>query len=265
MKHLLAIAILACSLPHSLSAQFGELDLLKITNKTPVVEFEYFITDKVEKLGEIVASWQPNNYLTNNDVVYIQTNQPVSPGDVFSIYQDHGSVGVPGQAFSSAGRRIQVLGGLKVTEIQEEVVEAVLFGATTKIERGAPFMKLMNRQVQVKPQEPLKDIRGIILSPAGVTNLTGSFEFSFINRGSNDGLRVNDLLYVYSRGHTKRGARVKLPEVNIAALVVVHTSDKNATVYNLGGIDAFDAGFPFKSAIDAEKYLTEGTAKTIAD
>lgn len=233
-----------------------KIDLLGKVDRNPRVEYEYFISEKIKPVGQIIASWRQADYLSNDDVVYLKTNSPVSPGDRFSIYKDIDAVKAPKSFFgSSKGRRIQVIGALKVTAVKEEVVEAKIYNATHDINRGNHLMPLIDRVVTIDPQEPSKMVRGTILGPAEPTNLTGTFLFSFIDKGTRDGLKQNDLLYVYRKGFSAPGVTAKLPEVNIASLVVVNASENFSTVYNLTSIDAFEGGDKFKSAMTEVKYL----------
>jgi len=166
-----------------------------------------------------------------------------------------GNVEKPGSLFSTSGERIHILGYVRVTAVKPGIIVAKIYGAKEDIDRGNWIAPLIDRRVKVDPHNCKKDVRGIILSAAGPNNLIGSYQFTFLNKGSADGLNVNDKLYIYRKGTSAPGVDADLPEVNVAELVVVATTDKYATAYTLGGMEHFEAGAHFKTAVPETHYL----------
>ena len=175
---------------NALKAQ-NSLEKLDGLNKTPYLDLEYIIANKMESVGIIAASWQPSTYLTSEDVVYLEMEMPVSVGDQFTVYRDVGDIKQLGTFFGSAGRRIQFLGDVRVTKVSD-IVEARIYNAIDDINTGNKLMPYFSRRIEISPRIPTNDIRGKILGPAEPKEIAGSYLFVFLDKGSNDGLRMND-------------------------------------------------------------------------
>lgn len=267
LKILLSIATL---FSFQLQAEeFQKIDKLSLVNKTPVVDFEYFISNDFKSVGKIVASWVQAEFLTNEDTVYLKLDHPASPGDRFGVYKKLDKIDDPSASFSG-GYRIQYLGNVKVLEVKEKVIVGKIYNARDNINRGDLIGELMDTNIKIQPHEPKVMVRGKVMAPAAPIHMSGTYEFAFINKGSKDGLQVNDLLYIYRKGTGRKGIpESDLPEVNVSSLVVVNTSEKYSTVYSLTGIEPYEKGANFKSAMNEVRYLdqkpeanTEPTAPT---
>lgn len=241
-----------------LNAQTSKIEELKRITRIPYVAPENIITDRFESLGKIVASHRNQRYLSNDDIVYLQMNKPVSVGDRFSVYADRGKVKVPGSWLQSKGRKIQILGYVLVTEVSSNWVTAKIYDAKEDIMRGNEIGPLVDFSLAINPQEPKSMIRGRILSAAKNSHMIGSYEFAFIDKGKADGLQINDRLYVYRSGDSFKNINSNLPEIPVAELVVVQLDEHVGTVYTLNSHESFEAGAAFKSAISEVKYLDEG-------
>ncbi|PIR22856.1 MAG: hypothetical protein COV44_05900 [Deltaproteobacteria bacterium CG11_big_fil_rev_8_21_14_0_20_45_16] len=241
---------------NALKAQ-NSLEKLDGLNKTPYLDLEYIIANKMESVGIIAASWQPSTYLTSEDVVYLEMEMPVSVGDQFTVYRDVGDIKQLGTFFGSAGRRIQFLGDVRVTKVSD-IVEARIYNAIDDINTGNKLMPYFSRRIEISPRIPTNDIRGKILGPAEPKEIAGSYLFVFLDKGSNDGLRMNDKLFVYKKGHGSKAIKSHLPDVNIAELMVVAVTETHATAYVLNSVEGFEAGANFKTALPEIKYLDPG-------
>jgi hypothetical protein len=228
--------------------------LMKITGD-PQVTPRNIMVEQMESLGEISGSNRTANYLTNGDLVFLRMNIPVSVGDVFSVYTDHGPLKKSYRFQQDTGRRVQILGEVFITDVKSGWIIGRLRNAQDDIQRGHQIGRLMNFQVQLKPQEPQKPIRGRILGGSEGEQMIGTYRFAFIDKGSQDGLNLNDRLLVMKEPDSINKVSANFPELPIAELIVVHLDQRYSTVYVFGGIESFAAGAPFKSAISEERYL----------
>jgi hypothetical protein len=233
-----------------------QMQKLKITETNPSVTFESLLVDKQEALGTIVGSYKNQKYLSNGDTIYLHLKNPsVSPGDEFVIYDDLGPVSDPKLAFSKVGSQILIKGFATVTQVTPQAILAKIYDANTEVHLGDLVGPALETSVDLKPTEPSTMITGEVLSSAADAFMIGSYEFAFINRGSAEGLKVNDLLYVYRTSDGNPDIDPDLPQVNIAELVVVNAAPHFATVYCLDSDETFAAGAAFKSARSEVKYL----------
>jgi hypothetical protein len=80
------------------------------------------------------------------------------------------------------------------------------------------------------PRAPSSDIDGRIISVIGGISLIGQYQVVVMNRGTNNGLSVGDVLTVFRTGEevkdTVRGGKVKLPDEAAGTVMVFMTYDR---------------------------------------
>jgi hypothetical protein len=241
-----------------------EIKQNRFMSEPATVRMENIILDKMEDLGSIVGSYKNVVYLTNEDAIYLKMNAPVSVGDRFSIYRDMGSVEIPNTFFKKAGRSIWIKGYAQVTSIESNTIVAKIYDANLDIVKGDKIGPNWDLTLKLAPQEPKNNVRGQILGAAKDTKFIGPFEFAYLNKGSDDGLNLNDRLFVFRTGDGKETLTKDLPEVNIAELVVTHLSAKTATAYCMGATESFGAASTFKAAKSEVKYMGDAPIPTSA-
>lgn len=228
----------------------------------PKVSLENIAVKNPESVGMVVGSYKKVNYLTNGDTVYLKMENPsLSKGDRYTVFVDQGGIRPVGSHFSTIGHKILVKAYVEITRVLPKTIEAKIYDATSEVVIGDKLMPLMNPEVVIDPQMPKENIEGRILEGAHDVSLIGSHEFAFIDRGLQDGLRINDRLFVYRTVDGGSEIKKDLPQINIAELVVVHADQKLATVYCLGASDKFESGAAFKTAQTDVTYLDTSTPK----
>ncbi|MBN8555237.1 MAG: hypothetical protein J0L93_07325 [Deltaproteobacteria bacterium] len=265
-KCILAIFFAVLSL--QLSLKFGhtfavdsnddfEVKKNSIVTQPPEIMLENIIVEDMKSLGSIVGSYKKNRYLTNLDTVYLKMpNQNVSVGDRFMIYNDLGGVKVPGSFMKKTGKNISIKGFLQVSEVTPNTIVAKIYDSNIDINIGdlvAPISA--DIRVKLNPQEPTANLTGMVLSAAKDVKFIGPYEFAFINKGSADGLKKNDRLFVYRTGDGNQKVTKELPQVNIAELIVANVSAHHATAYCTGSSESFEEGSTFKTAKSEVRYL----------
>jgi hypothetical protein len=80
------------------------------------------------------------------------------------------------------------------------------------------------------PRTPSSNIDGRIVSVVGGVTQIGQYQVIVMNRGSNDGLTVGDVLSVFQSGEVVkdrlRGGKVKLPDEKAGTVMVFKTYDR---------------------------------------
>lgn len=253
IAHIFFYSILFSSF--SLEAKPSKLEELKKVIGKPSVSPRNIMTQNFKSVGEVSGSNRDSNYLTNGDSVFLKMNVPVSVGDVFSIFKDLGPIKKSYQFQENSVNRIRLLGEVYITDVKSGWVVGTIMNAKGDIQRGAKIGRSLNLRVQLDPQEPQSALRGKILGGSEGEHMIGTHRFTFIDKGSKDGLRVNDRLFVMRASEKINKEDKNFPEVAIAEIIVVHLDENYATAYVLGGSENFEAGSSFKTAISEEKYL----------
>ncbi len=265
MKSLFLFVILTNIFAGSLFAQIrgqDEFDIKRfsITDEEVTVTREHLLMDRLDPLGTVKGSYLSGSFFSNDDLVYLKLkNQQVSVGDKMMIYQDNGPVEIPGKFQKYTGKDILVKGFAEVTKVQADAIIAKLYDCSMQIQVGDQIMSPIDLNLKLVPKEPSKMIRGIVLRSSKNLGIIGPYDYVYLNKGSKDGLEINDRLYVSKKAELNwdAGSKEKKPAVNVSELVVVHTGENVSTAYVLASENSFAPGSVFKSAISDVRFLNE--------
>lgn len=225
------------------------------------VMLEDILVENFESVGKVGGAYIGAALLANRDFIHLDLKNPsVSVGDRFAVYGDLGALNIPGAFNRKVGKRLRLKGLVEVTKVTNGAVVGQIYDSSMSIEVGDILSPLAEVNFEIKPKEPTRRVRGKILSGARDFSLISPHDFAFINRGSQDGLQLNDRLFVYQTSEMDPRIDKSLPPVNIAELVVVHLGSKLSTVYCLGANDSFSAGASFQSAISEVRFLDDKSA-----
>ena len=105
---------------------------------------------------------------------------------------------------------------------------------TDTMQEAIPGDKLIPASVEVAfnffPQAPAGQIEGRIISVVGGVTQIGQYQVVVINRGTNNGLSVGDVLSVYQAGAVVKdrvaGGSVKLPDEKAGTVMVFKSYDR---------------------------------------
>ena len=216
-----------------------QLDGLKYTvgaeNAAHVSLNEGFITEEpVEKLGELAYSPLQNQYLAEENLVYLTFEKldEVRVGQKFSVYDVLNDVDHPVDE-RRVGTKIKVMGVVEVIGVDEHVARARVTQSYEEIKRGLPLTHLIEHYLLVNPRQNLIDLEGIIIDAMRPQKEIGQFFQVFIDRGAKDGVQVGNRFFVMRRGdgflHLTPDRDQDLPWEQIGEALVVDTQDRNST------------------------------------
>ena len=105
---------------------------------------------------------------------------------------------------------------------------------TDTMQEAIPGDKLIPASVDMAlnffPQAPASQVEGRIISVAGGVTQIGQYQVVVINRGTNNGLSVGDVLSVYKTGDVVKdrfaGGKVKLPDEKAATVMIFKSYDR---------------------------------------
>jgi len=258
-----AVSLLSLSSVFSQDLSLDDLEMRKkaiLEEANPSVTVESILADRDEPLGKVVGAFKKQRYYTLSDTIYIQLkSSTVSPGDRFAIYTDEGGVTDPDRALRKLGKKIRVRGFIVVTKVTPDTVIGKIDESFIDIHIGDLIGPPFEVNIEVDPKEPDKMIRGRVLESAVNHEIIGGYEFAYLDKGSADGLALNDKLFVFRTADGSMKIDPHLPEVTIAEMVVVHVAEHFSTAYCLNSAEAFRKGSAFKSAKSEVKYLSEPT------
>lgn len=151
-----------------------------------------YITDSVSSVGVIYDTPAETTQLIPGDYAYIRTDNPVKKGDTFYIIYPVEKVKHPVTG-ANLGTRIAILGTAELVEEQDPKI------LITKSYVEIPIGSLLDTYYEIKPPlnipNPRKpDVDGYIVTSLRRLKYLGTENIVFIDKGSNDGLEVGDLL-----------------------------------------------------------------------
>lgn len=157
-----------------------------------------YITDEVKSAGKITGAPSGRTLFGDNDYVYIKTKNSANTGDKFYIIRSDKFIKHPGTK-KKLGHLIGVIGIAEVIGTENGEIKAKI----TKSYRDVLTGDLLDTFYEVEPvmeeDTPRKpDISGFIVAIHQMRTISGYMDILFIDKGSNNGLEVGDMLKTVS-------------------------------------------------------------------
>ncbi|GAC1551973.1 MAG: LysM peptidoglycan-binding domain-containing protein [Polyangiales bacterium] len=187
--------------------------------------------EKTDDTGEVVGSPEDTMLLTTYNKVYVRVTgdqaKKLFPGDSLTVFHyartiKSGNVDV--------GKVVQILGTVRVDRVEkgENFVEGTIVEALDVIERGARVGPIERRMDVVPPVTNQADLRGSILTSVHPQVIYGANQVVLVDRGTKQGVRVGNRLFVVRKGDPWRKGLDASGE--LAASSVTLNTDSNATI-----------------------------------
>ena len=205
----------------------------------------------------IVGAIEERSLLSAGDSVYLEypEDRPPEQGKRYAIYTETVPVRHPDNksAVTDVGSYARILGELQVVSVREgKRARAFITDSFDVIERGDKVGPLRSTFRTVEPQPNEVELQGTLVALVGGEQLIGENQVVFLDRGSEDGLRVGNRLYVVRRGDA-RGTTTsyfegigqndqRFPARAIGEVMVVETGKKVATALVTLSLQEFGVG-----------------------
>jgi hypothetical protein len=219
----------------------------KIVNASSLTTYcrrDTFVSKKeLEYAGRIIASFEEKNMLSTYDSVYLKfaNLSEVKVGDRFMIFDRPTPIKHPKNKDVIVGYAVEILGGLKIVKIDEDVATARIFTSYSDIERGAyvlPWTDDNYRKIKARPSQV--DSKGyIVYTTVDDRVLVGENHFVVIDKGREDGIVEGNLFFVVRRGdqldtrmvkyNYEYQGSVKYPDEIVGSIMVIDARDRAST------------------------------------
>jgi hypothetical protein len=210
-------------------------------------QLAFVSTDDLKIAGTVVGSTEERLLLTTNDTIYVSypDGKPPQVGQQYAIYTETKDITEPGKKGKKIGAYVRLLGAVRIDSVKKDkVAQGTILYVTDTIERGARVGTLKTQFKDVQPVVADTDLTATIVAKIGGDTLIGRGQIVFIDRGSEDGLKVGNRLTVVRRGdaYPETNGHVaiagmndpKYPEFIIADAMVIEVATKTATLTVLG-------------------------------
>lgn len=151
------------------------------------------IADTVPEIGIVTDAPTDRSILGENDYAYIKTNEPVHIGKKFYIIDVVEKVNRPNSS-RKLGYLIEILGIAEVVENSGDpkILITTSFGEISQGDLLDNFYEIEQPLAIESPRKP--DLAGYVVATKQLHGISGTFDIVYIDKGSNDGLEVGDLL-----------------------------------------------------------------------
>jgi hypothetical protein len=163
--------------------------------------------------GQIVGAREEQALLSDGNSVYmiLRPGAEVQLGQLLTIFQDvRNPPNTPG-ARRPPGRIVAFKGTVKINswDTKNRVARGELVESLDAIERGAKVGPIGRRYYVVPPASSQIDLQATVLTSMYPHGLLGRDQVVFIDRGSNDGLKAGNRLFIVRHGDEWRRSLVR--------------------------------------------------------
>ncbi|WP_320044814.1 LysM peptidoglycan-binding domain-containing protein [uncultured Desulfobacter sp.] len=214
----------------------------------PAIHSTGFIKkEQVPALGTVLREQEGNIMMTTNDVVYIRpTGQP--PFVTGHRYQIYSTSQVDQKIGTSRYKGVKHLlkADLEIIEVNTQYAAGKIKKAYRDVASGDLVMDFYPRQPTFEVDEHPDPVEAVLLCSEDDNVLVNDYRIAFINKGSEDNIRLGNI-YTIKRGkETESVYDVKtgldIAPVTSGKLIVLHTEPASATVMVLSSIQDIHPG-----------------------
>ncbi|OGW57261.1 MAG: hypothetical protein A2Z09_04225 [Nitrospirae bacterium RBG_16_43_8] len=153
-----------------------------------------YISNEIKSVGKVIGSPSGKKLFGDNDFIYIKTDSDSNTGDRFYIIRPTSLIRHP-KTDKKIGSLIAVVGIAEVTGKENSFTKAKITRAYGDI-RVADLLDTFHEvEPIIETDAPRKPgISGFIIAAHQLRIISGTMDIVFIDKGSNDGLEIGDIL-----------------------------------------------------------------------
>ena len=193
-----------------------------------------YIAKEIKSVGKVTGSPSGQTLFGNNDFIDIKANSNANTGEKFYIIRPIGMIRHP-QTDKKIGHFIAVVGIAEVIGMENGFTKAKVTKAYGDIRVGDLLDTFHEIEPIIETDAPRKpDISGFVIATHQLKIITGAMDIVFIDKGSNDGLEVGDILETTSvdkfNNSRTEGAIQIISLKNSTAAAIVKKSESAVSV-----------------------------------
>lgn len=216
----------------------------------------YLDTGETQSAGSIMGNPDNKSLLGTGDKVYVNvgTSLGVKRGDIFTIFRIISDIRHPNPPHHVVGHRVINLGELKITQVKEDVADAVIINSYQEVQnqdRITPYAPALTTEINLVPSQVA--LEGYILGNKNDTVAMGKNEIIYIDRGAQDGVVPGNIFEVYLPGETKMdpatGRMATLTDQVIGKLVVLDARPTTSVTLAIASNREFAPGYHIRMVL----------------
>jgi hypothetical protein len=158
--------------------------------------------------GSVVGAREEQQLLSEPNTIYmiLRPGADVQLGQLLTLFEDYREPPAPKGARRPPGKIVLFKGTVKIDawDAEHRVARGEVIEALDVIERGAKVGPVGRRYYVVPPAEAQVDVQARVLTSLYPHMILGRDQVVFIDRGTNDGLKPGNRLFVVRRGDSWR-------------------------------------------------------------
>lgn len=241
--------------------------IMNAANFMTYIRRDTFVSKKeLEYAGRIISSFEEKYMLSTYDSVYLKfaNLSEIKVGDKFMIFDKPRPIKHPKKKDVIVGYAVEVLGGLKIIKVDEDIATARIFTSYADITRGMyvlPWQEDNLRRIKARPSQV--DSKGyIVYTTVDDRIISGEHHLVVIDKGREDGIFEGNVFFVVRRGdqldtsmveyNYKYEGNVKYPDEVIGAIMIIDARDRASTGIVISSI---------RELVVGDEVLTKSTVK----
>lgn len=194
----------------------------------------FLSAEEFKAAGKIDSAFSEKRMLSIYDKVYLTFEDmgAVHLGDVYTIFRPGDEIHHPVSG-DTVGYQINTIGTVRVTALHSDRITAIVASANDEVLRGDLVSNLaeFDRKMDRVPSDNDEDVRGIVMAAQNpLLPLLGEHHMVFIDKGSNDGVKVGNAFEVVRSGDptivkTEENESDVYPEETVALIQVIDVNE----------------------------------------
>lgn len=157
-----------------------------------------YVAPKIKNIGKITGSPSGRSLLGKEDFVYIKTNSSLNTSDRFYIVRSDILVEHP-VTKKKLGHLIELIGIVETIGLENGETKAKIIKSYSEVRTGDLLDTYYDVEPVMEEDAPRKpDITGIVIATRLMKTINGNMDIIFIDKGSNNGLEIGDVLKTLS-------------------------------------------------------------------
>ncbi len=220
-----------------------------------------FLTKKeLDESGAIIGAKDKKLLMHEDDKVFLSFRDTafVNVGDRYALIKVGDEVVDPVTG-EPLGNIVENIGTLEVTST-DGVAEGRIESSYKEILAGTRLRPLEETVTEVEVVEAESDVHGYIVSGMEKQVQFAEYDMVFIDKGSLDGIKKGNIMRIYRERDPEPdplnpGRLVKLPPIDLGALLVIDVREKTATGIILKSFDAIVSGDSVKTVKSGDRAI----------
>jgi hypothetical protein len=161
----------------------------------------FIAAEEYQESGRIEFSRETKGLLSMYDEVYVEFAEAgqIAVGEDYTIYRTDREIEHP-VSEEPVGHLVRFIGVLKVLDNSKPLHKCVILGAFEEIERGDLVSRFFEPTQIQSPQTNQTHVEGTIIANYEDVELIGQFQYVFVDRGANHGVRPGNRFLMQERG-----------------------------------------------------------------